>query len=119
MKRSAALLALGLWAATGSASPLCADEAYLPVARAVELVADGQPWAAVASEGRRAEITLQPDGTGRFRGPLALSVAWRVAGEDLCLDISIVGTKCLRFRQIDGGYQAYADGKPDLALTRR
>jgi hypothetical protein len=118
MKRSAALFALAVGAAAVPAWPLAADDGYLPVAAAAERLADGRPWAALTPEGRRAEITLQPDGTGRFRGPLTLSVAWRVAGENLCLDISIAGTKCLRFRAIDGGLQAYADGKPDLALTR-
>jgi hypothetical protein len=112
------VLSLAALAAASPSWPLAADEGYLPIAAAVERVADGQPWAALMPEGRRAEITLLPDGTGRFRGPLSLSVAWRVAGENLCLEISIAGTKCLRFRAIGGGFQAYADGKPDLALMR-
>jgi hypothetical protein len=118
MKRSAALFALAAVAAAAPVWPLGADDGYLPVAAVVARLTDGQPWAALTPEGRRAEITLLPDGTGRFRGPLTLSVAWRVAGENLCLDISIAGTKCLRFRAIESGLQAYADGKPDLALTR-
>jgi hypothetical protein len=113
-----ARLAFAVFMLASQAAAQVPETAFVPVARAVELLADGRPWSAVAAEGRRAQIVLQKDGTGTFAGPMTLSIAWRVEGETLCLAIPVAGTRCLRFREIAGGVQGFRDSRPDLALTR-
>jgi hypothetical protein len=107
------LLAMAFAAAAHAQSP-----GFVSAGDAMQRLADGQPWAALTPEGRRAAIVFANDGTGQFRGPLTLSLTWRVVGETLCLDISIFGRKCLRLREVPGGYQGWLDDKLDLTLTR-
>lgn len=90
---------------------------YLPVQRATELIADGAPWSAVSPNGRNFKLTLNKDGSGSLRGGLDLSVSWTVKGEALCLNGTLM-SKCLRFQQIDGGFQSWLGDKPDLKLSR-
>lgn len=86
----------------------------------MQLIADGQPWTGLVADGKRATITLNKDGTGSLKGPMpmALSIAWQIKGPDVCLDISIAGTKCLRFRQVAGGFEGWAGNAVDMKLSR-
>lgn len=114
-RRSAFVLAIALLAAT----PLAAQAPpYIPVDQAVKIIADGGPWSALTANGRRAKLTLNKDGTGKFEGPITLSISWDVQGQNLCIRLGMPGTKCLRFRQVANAFEGYADGKLDLTLSR-
>lgn len=91
---------------------------YLPAADAVRRVMDGKPWNGLTSNGRNARITLNKDGSGTFEGPITMSISWERKGEDICLNLRMAGTKCLRFVAIANGYEAYNAGKLDLTFTR-
>lgn len=108
----AALLGIAMFGAVAAA------ETFLPPANAVKLLADGRPWSAVTADNRQARMTLRPDGTGSFEGPFTLPVAWSIKGQDVCFALGIVGTKCLRFRRIDGGLEGWQGAVADLKLTR-
>ncbi|WP_226574021.1 hypothetical protein [Acuticoccus sediminis] len=92
----------------------------LPPQAAAAILADGAPWSAEAPNGRRKfDLTLNPDGTGRMRGPLFFSqnVNWRVEGPTICLASPFL-EKCLEFREIPDGLQGWENGEPDLRLRR-
>jgi hypothetical protein len=91
---------------------------FLTPREAAAAVADGRPWSALTSEGQPARLTLNPDGTGRFEGPVTLGVGWTIRGEEICLRLGVIRTRCLRFQPIPGGYEAWAEGARDLRLTR-
>jgi hypothetical protein len=93
---------------------------FLPPAQAIKLIADGQPWTGLAGEGKRMTIVLNKDGTGSMRGPMpmALSVSWRIQGPEVCMDISIAGTKCVRFRQVPSGFEGWSGNAVDMRLSR-
>lgn len=91
---------------------------FLTPAQALEAVIDDKPWSVVTSDGKRAQLTLRKDGGGRFEGPITVSAAWEVKGEEICVRLSLAGTKCLRFSPAPGGYEAWQAGKLDLTLTR-
>ena len=96
------------------------EQAYLPPQSAIDMLADGAPWSAQAPNGRNFQLTLNKDGTGSIRGPLRMtfSLTWTVKDEAVCITGTMVA-KCLRFREIPGGYQSWdADNKPDLKLSR-
>jgi hypothetical protein len=100
-------------------SPVAAETpAFLAPKDAVSAIMDGRPWSATTSGGRQAQITFNKDGTGKFEGPITLSTSWTIKGEDVCLSISIAGTKCLRFRPIADGYEAWQNDRIDLTLRR-
>jgi hypothetical protein len=92
---------------------------YLPAQKAAEALADGAPWAAASPNGRNFKLTLNKDGTGSIGGalPFTLSVTWAIKGEAVCLTSRMMA-KCLRFREIAGGFQSWDGDKPDLKLTR-
>lgn len=113
-----------LWPALAAAILLPAqahaqDQAYLAPQAAAATLADGAAWSAEAPSGRSFKLTLNKDGTGRLRGglPFPMSIKWAVKGDAFCLTGTMI-SKCLRFRSIPGGFQGYADGKPDLKLSR-
>ncbi|MBB3612652.1 hypothetical protein [Rhizobium sp. BK602] len=110
-----------LAAAILAASPALATEgqAYLAPQKAAAILADGDPWSADAPDGKTLKVTLNKDGTGSIRGPMpfALSVSWVIKGDTMCLS-GKMGTKCLRFREIAGGLQAWDGDKPDLKFSR-
>jgi hypothetical protein len=91
---------------------------FLPADEAIKRVMDGRPWNGLTATGRNARITLNRDGTGTFEGPVTMSISWERKDEDICLNLKIAGTKCLRFRPITGGYEAYAANKLDLTFSR-
>lgn len=107
-------------ATLGMASAPALAQQFLRPADAVRLIMDGRPWSAQASDGKTLKITLNRDGTGSAQGPMpfALSVSWEVKGEDVCLHIGPAGTKCVRFRQVAGGFEGFAGGRLDLTLQR-
>lgn len=96
----------------------CAGDEFLSPREATRLLMDGRPWAAVTADGKRARLTLNGDGTGSFEGPMTFSINWDVQGRDVCIHISIAGTKCLRFRPVANGYAGYVGTTLDLTLSR-
>lgn len=105
--------------ATGSAAlgqPTSGE--FLPPAQAARLLIEGQTWSALTSSNREAKVTFNKDGTGRFEGPMTLTTSWEIKGQEICLSISIVGTKCLRFRQTSRGLDGYVGQTLDLRLSR-
>jgi hypothetical protein len=108
-----------LCAAILVSSPSFAVQAFLSPQKAAALLADGQPWSALAPDGKTLKVILKKDGTGSIRGPLpfALSITWSVQGDAMCI-AGKMGTRCLRFREISGGLQGWDGDKPDLKFSR-
>ncbi|ACP23068.1 hypothetical protein NGR_b16170 (plasmid) [Sinorhizobium fredii NGR234] len=104
-----------------AASPAFAQEgkSFLPPQQAAAVLADGQPWSALAPDGKTLKVTLKKDGTGSIRGPLpfTLSVTWAVKGDGVCID-GRMGTRCLRFSEVAGGLQGWDGDRPDLKFSR-
>ncbi|AWI56998.1 hypothetical protein [Sinorhizobium fredii] len=104
-----------------AAGPSIAAEgqAFLPPEQAAAVLADGQPWSALAPDGKTLKVTLKKDGTGSIRGPLpfTLSVTWTVKGDGVCIN-GKMGTRCLRFNEVAGGLQGWDGDKPDLKFSR-
>jgi len=103
-----------------SISTFAAEEQdYLPPQSVTAILADGAPWSAASPNGRTFKLTLNKDGTGSIRGPLlfTLSATWTVKGNAMCLSSTMM-SKCLRFREIPGGFQSWDGDKPDLKLSR-
>ncbi len=101
---------------SAAARPDHAD--FLTTDAAITRIVDGKPWTAVAADGVRAKLTLFPDGTGTFEGPLTMSAAWYAEAGTFCVRIRMAGTKCLRFRQVGGKLEGYAGSTLDLTLSR-
>ncbi|MFS8056741.1 hypothetical protein QD357_28585 [Rhizobium sp. BR 317] len=115
-------LKLAAAAAILAASPAFGTEgqAYLAAQKAAAILADGAPWTADAPDGKTLKVILNKDGSGSIRGPLpfALSVTWTVRADAMCLS-GKMGTKCLRFREVPGGLQAWDGDQPDLKFSRQ
>lgn len=110
-------------AAFGAARPVAAQStvsSFLAPQQAVGVIMDGKPWSAKSGDGRNLTITLNKDGTGSTKGPMpfALSVSWEIKGEAICLHVGPAGTKCVRFRQVAGGFEGWNGNQLDLKLTR-
>lgn len=99
-------------------TPPAVAQSFMAPAEAARLLADGQPWSVTTSEGRKARMTLNRDGSGTFEGPITIGISWRVKAEDLCIDLKMAGNKCLRFRPTSGGYEGYRGAALDLTFTR-
>lgn len=113
-------LTMAAIAALASASTFAAEgEAYLPTQTVTAILADGVPWSAESPNGRTFKLTLNKDGTGSIRGPLlfTLSATWAVKGDAMCISSTMM-SKCLRFREVPGGFQSWNGDKPDLKLSR-
>ena len=93
---------------------------FLPPAAAVKVIMDGRPWSAQTAEGRQMQATFNPDGTASMKGPMPfpMSATWKVKGEEICLETSVAGTKCLRFRPVPGGFEGWNGPKADITLKR-
>ncbi|OCK55422.1 hypothetical protein [Bradyrhizobium sp. LMTR 3] len=101
-----------------AAIPALAAERFLPAQKATAMIADGAPWSANAPNGRSFKLTLNKDGTGGVQGTLfSQSVTWSVKGDAMCLSGTMM-SKCLRFQEVAGGFQAWEGDKPDLKLSR-
>jgi len=100
-----------------TAVPIGAQE-LLPVGQAARALADGRAWSAVTPDGRKTKMTFNADGTGSFEGPITMTTRWAVRGQEICIDLSVAGSRCLRFRRTPDGLQAYQGQQPDLRLSR-
>ncbi|QBF30178.1 hypothetical protein [Thalassococcus sp. S3] len=93
MKKSSLVLTLALALSTSEA-----------LAQIAQTMADGQPWELTDPSGRSAELTLNPDGTGRVRlGFGRADTTWETTKDGMCLTIRPLGETCLELRQMDGG----------------
>lgn len=103
------------------AYPSFADDSkvYLSPQKATAILADGKPWLSSGPDGKPLKLTLNKDGTGSINGPMPfkLSVKWFIEGETVCLN-GLMGTKCLRFQEIAGGFQGWEGNKPEMKLAR-
>lgn len=119
MKIHLTLAAVAITAVGSGPSSAVEEQDYLPAQAVTPVLADGIPWSAESPNGRSFKLTLNKDGTGSIRGPLAftLSVSWTIKGEAMCLSSTMM-SKCLRFREIQGGFQSWDGDKPDLKFSR-
>ena len=113
LTRSIAHLAAALLVA-----PPADAQTVMAPAEAARILADGQPWSVTTSEGRKARMTLNRDGSGTFEGPITMGISWQIKAEDLCIDLKRAGNKCMRFRPTSGGYEGYRGAALDLTFTR-
>lgn len=109
-----ALIAAG----TMPAAAQNATQGFLAPSQAVKVLMDGHPWLAEATNRPRAKMTLNADGTGLFEGPGTFPMSWEIKGQDICLNLRIAGVRCLRFRQVAGGFEGYMGQTLDLKLSR-
>jgi hypothetical protein len=102
-----------------SHGPGIASEApVLSPQQAAAVLADGRPWEARPASGPPARLTLNPGGTGKLDGMMSFPVSWAIRGPSLCLVIGPMGTKCLGFRAVSGGYEGLIEGRRDILLSR-
>ncbi len=89
-------------------------------AQVAKSLIDGRPWKVSSADGNSGSLTLNPDGTGSMKGPMpwALSSSWEIKGREICISVSIGGTKCLLFRQVAGGFEGWRNNKVDIKLSR-
>jgi hypothetical protein len=115
-----AALATGILGVVRPAVAQAQTPGFLPPAQAIRLIADGRPWTAQSAEGKTMKMTLNKDGSGSAQGPMpfALPISWEVKGEAICLNVGPAGTKCVKFRQVDSGYEGWNGSKLDLKLRR-
>jgi hypothetical protein len=112
------LTALSLSVLVQIAAAYAQSPDFLPVPQAIKGIMDGRSWNALTSDGMRAKLTLNKDGTGTFEGPVTISIDWEQQADAVCINLRMAGTKCLRFRAIKGGFEAYNGNKIDLTFTR-
>lgn len=120
MKTPIALAGAAMLAAATPPSAASEGGPALTPQTAAAVLADGAAWTVETAAGRRKfDLTLNPNGTGRLRGPLRLNMAvsWRIEGDDLCLESAFM-EKCLRFSEEPTGLQGWERGQPDLRLVR-
>jgi len=111
----AAAVAVQILAATPA---LAQGQPYMPIQKAVSMLADGAPWSADSPNGRSFKLTLNKDGSGSVSATLfTQSVTWSIKGDAMCLSGTMM-SKCLRFREIPRGLQAWEGDKPDLKISR-
>lgn len=108
--------ATGLSASSPAYGQVAAE--FLSPTQAVQVLADGRPWSATTADGKRANMVFNKDGTGSFEGPITLSTSWEIKGQEICVNLRIAGVKCLRFRRVVSGLEAYQGPTLDLRLSR-
>jgi hypothetical protein len=92
---------------------------FLSPLQAAAALADGKPWTGRRPNGETMHLTLRPDGTGRFEGPVSREIAWIVQLETICLQIGFpIGSKCIRLSPRGQGYDAYEDDALAFTLSR-
>lgn len=107
---------VGVWLLV--VAPVVAQD-LLPAADAVRQVADGRPWNGHRPGGDDVRLTLRPDGTGRFEGPLTRDVTWTARDDVICIAIGFpLGTKCLGFQRRGDGLVAYEGRAVAFVLSR-
>jgi hypothetical protein len=120
MRLTTALLATALSSITVTPTTAQQPAEFMTPQQAIKGVMDGRPWLATTAEGRDMQATFNADGSASIKGPfpVPMSGSWVVKGQDICLTVSMAGTKCLRFRTVAGGFDGWVGGKPDLTLRR-
>lgn len=102
----------------GFAAPAAGHD-FLSAAAAVQILADGQAWSGHRSGGAAVRLTLRPDGTGRFEGPLTRDVRWAVREGAICIAFGIpLGTKCVRFERRGAEFIAHEGDAIAFILSR-
>jgi hypothetical protein len=110
------MIAASFFASTTAAS---AAPDYISGAAARAALADGKPWAMTSADGKKATFTFNGDGKGKLTGPISKSIKWTMEGDNFCIAMGMMlGTRCLRFVAIKGGYQGYVKDKPGMAFRR-
>ena len=109
-------------AAAAAFTVLCvAAAAQQPSAPLARQIADGAPWRmTMLTEGRRATMTLYPDGTGRMEGaPMAMSPTWRATADGICLKpAAIAPERCVVLTRDGRAVVGVRDGVPQFRLER-
>lgn len=96
-----------------------AADPSLPAAEAVRVLADGKPWNGTRSDGDHVQLTFNPDGTGRFQGPVTRPITWKAGPEEICIQLGFpMGDKCLRFRRRGATLQAFLGDDLDMTFSR-
>lgn len=109
---------MGLIAGMVALCDVTIAQQFLAAPHAVRIVADGKPWFAVPDAGPQARLTLSPDGTGVFDGPMKIATTWQIKGEEICLNLQGIGVKCLRFVQTQTGFNGFEGRKLSITLSR-
>lgn len=87
----------------------------------IEAVTDGVSWNASMSNGRTANLTLNPDGSGRMNaGIMSRNITWAAQGGKICLSglPRRQGPNCMTPVAVQGGYQLTSDEGEVLTLSR-
>jgi hypothetical protein len=85
----------------------------------MELFADGVPWQVATGVGRKAELTVNPDGTAVMEiGPLWFNLVWTRSAEGVCMEGGPADATCLSIMQVAHGFVAIASDGERLVLTR-
>jgi len=94
-------------------------QGFLPAPAAVRIVADGQPWTGRRPGGETVRLTLRPDGSGRFEGPLTREATWSVQEDAICIAFGFpLGTKCVRFLRQGAELVAHEGSEIAFILSR-
>ena len=81
--------------------------------------ADSKPWKMHSGDGHDGTLTVNPDGTGKVdAGFIKMGVSWKQKGADTCLSFGIMGSHCLVFKAVSGGFDGYEKGKLGMSLRR-
>lgn len=82
-------------------------------------IADGQPWAMNADDGKKGTLILNPDGSGALKGmPIPVSPTWRATPGGICINLGFAGERCVTLRKIKGGYEGSREGRLEFRLSR-
>lgn len=82
-------------------------------------IADGQPWQVTMFNGRRGEMTFNPDGTLTMRrGVMSMGGSWFSDGEQVCLTMADVQQRCVTFEKTADGYLAVNGENMAFAIRR-
>lgn len=82
-------------------------------------VADGRAWVLKGENGRNGHLTLNPDGSGKMKaGFLSLAATWRPAPGGFCMEVSMMGKRCVELDESNNGFIAYQSGKVAFTLSR-
>ena len=96
-----------------------AGQDFLSAAAAAQVLADGHAWTGRRPGGAEVRLTLRPDGTGRFEGPLTRETRWAVRDDAICIVFGIpLGTKCVRFERRGGAFVAHEGDVVAFILSR-
>jgi len=82
-------------------------------------IADGQPWQVTMFDGRRGEMTFNPDGTLQMRrGLMSMGGNWVSDGDRVCMTIADRPQRCMAFEKTADGYLAVLGEVMAFAIRR-